>query len=270
MKLGVIISLALILETAAIGSDDPGQGPAGVRLGEVKAAIAQRLCYEAHWLAEPEYRRGVVTRVQMALDGERFYARVGSERAADYTLVFVGTLQTAGSALLFQRYGSADLDFFADLARVGYQDMKGRVSPHDVMETSLRVPDSCQPAKPYDATKKRMVDVIVATLEQVLQGSPRLCRTSLHPKDRLELIIADFSPEYPNTYVLVRPCEDIYEITLHEPTGVNEQEYQKNGYYLFRVLERGSVTDELPRKIRRQFISRTISVNVRDKDTSTK
>jgi hypothetical protein len=72
------------------------------------------------------------------------------------------------------------------------------------------------------------------------------------------LIIADFNIDYPYTYIMVEPVNEVYRVTLHDPQNYDSDEYEREGEYPFG--EEYSVSKELLEKIHKHGIIRKITL----------
>lgn len=216
----------------------------------IKKAVTESLCYDIYWAGAwghgEHYQRGVPLPFKLVVEGEKFYARVAP----------VGFIGKGQQPMMAERIGIVRGER-AVVVTNSEPNMDKIFSTYPLIENTLTIPTDCTPKyDPMTPKKELMIKTIVNTMQKTLS---RWVRTGIakYPQ-KLNLIIADFNIDYPQTYVLVEQTKKVYRVTLHDFENYDSDEYEREGIYPFG--EQYNVSEELLIKIRKHGIIRKVTL----------
>jgi len=225
------------------------------QVASVKQALSQALCYGVYWMGS-NYDLGRSLPIQIRMDGPEVFVWIPdlevtkSDHMAGF---FVGRLKEGKGVVTHAE--SYNINLTPPLP--AYLKNRRYFETGTVIKETLTMPEDCTPNyDPSSPQKELMVRTVVSTMQKTLG---RWAKTSIkkYPAE-VNIIIADFNIDYPSTYVLVKPGDELYSVTLHDPQDYDSDEYEREGIYPLgeRRVEPGM--ENLLAKIRKHGITRKI------------
>lgn len=219
------------------------------RVDRIRDAVVDALCFSVYWGGNFGYgghfQRGVPVPFRLVMRGDAFYVWLKP-------IGFVGPRHDPAEAKLV----GTDRGGRAVVVSNSAYEWETVFSEGTTIEGSVTIPRDCTPRyAPWSPLKERMVATVVSTMER---GLNRLRGVGDRYPREVELVIADFNVEYPSTYVLVEPANQLFMLTLHDPQDYGSGQYERDGEYPFSYLVVKPHLAELLNKIRRYAIRRHI------------
>lgn len=177
------------------------------------AAIERHLCIREYW-GDPNPQQARFP-VAIRTEGKNTYAWV--DGLEDFTLKsHMATLFT----ILSKNGRTAVVDmtgYNPDLMRENFdfKQKRNRVFGHTFQVAELQVPLACSiQFEPDSALKLRMVSAVERTMIKQLSQANEFGGMS-YPR-RLKIVIANFDPDYDQTFVEVADTDEVFIVGLHE------------------------------------------------------
>lgn len=221
-------------------------------VSSIKNALLRRLCFEIYW--EWSDRPSSTLPMRIRIEDESFRIWINDLRVtkkAHMAGYFVGRLRNGRAAIIHSEAYNINLTPSVP----GYVENKPLFDAKDVIEDTLILPSDCTPRyDPISPQKELMLRTVVSTVQKTLSSWVKE-GIAKYPRE-VTLIIADFNVDYPSTYILVKPINKVYSVTLHDPQDYESDEYERSGEYPFGEVYNKSKS--LLAKIRKHGIVRKI------------
>jgi len=236
-----------------------------------KDAVRRWLCWDKYWGWGP-YELGRVVPAKIKFDGKAFYVRIDDIVVTDQVRMaafYMGRIKEGHAAVILREaYDMNDRPpkkkkrQFENVGPVvsgpGLREQRKAIFENgSTIFADLSIPTDCTPH--YDAPtteKELMISTIVKTMRSRLAGL--FTENGSVNATRVKIIIANFNVDYPSTYVLVEPTNEVKTVTLHDAQDYDGHAFEKAGAYPAGVVEEPS--QELISKIKRDGIVKEIDI----------
>lgn len=180
------------------------------------SAVQRYICFEAFWWGRTAFPFGKTVAITLRRTGDIAYAWSdglsgipGMPRSADFFTIFTKDGITAVADSF--SYNTAIPQEAPD-----FQKNKNKVFGNGAETIQLLIPTDCIPHFAADTPQKiDMLKSVEATMTDELSLFNKSAGT--HYPARLQIVIANFDPDYPETQVLIPSTGEVYHVSFRSP-----------------------------------------------------
>lgn len=249
--------LSQIAFFALLIATQPGVAHASINNEALERAVAKRVCFEAFWWGRSAFRFGKTVPLVVRTVGDRAYVWSESLSAVPHVKVWVnffsvfssGAVVTVGESQGFNADALAGTPIFKKYKALVYQGERSTMMFH--------VPSSCTPKFERSTRLKRsMLKVVEASVIQELTLYRKNGVSGL--PSRLRIVIANFNPHDPATWVLVPSAGYLFYVALHLASNPLSNRFLRQGQYPVQREYNKTMIEAISRKIEKYGIVRDI------------
>lgn len=221
---------AILAFTAASVASFSTSASTAVSTRTVLDAISNRICFESFWWNRGTFRLGKTARMTVRKTGDTAYVWTtelslvpGVHTWANFFRVFF----SGDEAIAYASYGY-NVDLLTNVPEV--EDNRKQATEGGSETVTLQVPAGCVPKFRADSTlKQRMLATVEHTIAKQLAASNRNGGTN-YPQS-VQLVIADFNIDYPETQVLIPSTGEVFHVAFRDAADPIGRTFMAQGEY---------------------------------------
>ena len=232
---------------------------AAIRNMAVIRAVQHRICFEEFWWNRDTFKLGKTVPITFRKDenivyvwSEELAVVPGASRWANFFTVFIKD----GQSVVGSSYGY-NLDYMQGAEE--FEKKKSQAISDDLETVQLRVPVECAPRFAKGTPLKER---ILRTIETTMANELMLLKKSggAQYPEQLQIVIANFNADYPETQVFVPVTKQIFHVVLRDSVNPLSDKFLKQGEFPVRPENSKQAAMVLGGKVIKFGISREISL----------